>query len=408
MKYNFDEEVDRRGTNSLKWEFMEPEDEPGHWDHTDRSFGEGRVLPMWVADMDFRCPEPVVQALVDRAQDGIYGYAAPTEAFQGSVVSWMKRRHGWEIQPEWICPTPGVVCALHMLVRTFVAPGEGVIIQPPVYHPFARSIQHGGAEVLNNPLVYEGGRYRMDFADLERKARDPRARMLILCSPHNPVGRVWTREELLRLGEICLQNDVLVVADEIHADLVLRGHRFTPFAGLNEDFAAHSVVCTAPSKTFNVAGLQTSCIVVPDADLRGRYAATLDLHGLHLVNTFGLVALQAAYDHGEDWLAQVLPYIESNLDYLEGYVRQYIPQINVIPPEGTYLVWLDCRRLGLDDQALKKLMLADARVYLDDGVIFGPGGSGFQRINIACPRSILMEALDRIRVQIERLPGRIG
>lgn len=408
MKYNFDEEVDRRHTNSIKWEFMEREGAPGQWDHTDRSFGEGRVLPMWVADMDFRCPEPVVQALVKRAQNGVFGYSAPTVEFHQSVVKWMARRQGWEIQPGWICVTPGVVLALNMLLRTFVAAGEGVIIQPPVYHPFSNVIEKVGAEVINNPLIYEGGRYKMDLADLERKASDPRVKMIILCSPHNPVGRVWTRDELVRVGEICLKNDVLVISDEIHGDLVYSGHQFTPFAGIRQDFAQHSVICTAPSKTFNLAGLQTSCVIVPNDELRGQFARTLDRHGLHLINTFGLAALEAAYKHGEEWLEQVLAYLEANLDYLERYVREHIPQISVIPPEGTYLVWLDCRRLGLDDQALKKLLLVDARVYLDDGVIFGQGGSGFQRINIACPRSILTEALDRIRAQVQRLPGKVG
>ena len=403
MKYNFDEEIDRRGTNSIKWEFVEREDQPGHWEHTNRSFGEDRVLPMWVADMDFRSPEPVVQALVKRAQNGVYGYSAPTPEFFMALINWIKRRQGWEVRADWVCVTPGVVLALNMLVRTFVGPGEHVLIQPPVYHPFRHAIEKAGAQVTKNPLIYDDGRYRMDFEDLERKARDPKVRMLILCSPHNPVGRVWTREELERLGEICLRNDVLVVSDEIHGDLVFPGHVFTPFGSLGEEFAQHSVICTAPSKTFNLAGLQTSCIIVPNDELRGRLAQTLDRHGLHLINTFGLEALQAAYDHGEEWLEQVLIYIESNLDYVERYVREQLQPIRVIHPEGTYLVWLDCRPLELDDAALQDLMLRQARVYLDNGAIFGPEGSGFQRMNIACPRALLTEALERIRVAVETL-----
>ena len=400
MNYNFDEQVDRRGTNSIKWEFTERQDRPGQLEQTDRSFAEGGVLPMWVADMDFRSPEPVIRALIQRAHNGVYGYSAPTPEFFRSLVNWMKRRHGWEIQPDWICVTPGVVLALNMLVRTFVPPGGKVLIQPPVYHPFSHTVEKAGARVEASPLKYEGGRYGMDFVDLERKARDPAVMMLILCSPHNPVGRVWTRDELLRLGEICLRNDVLIVSDEIHGDLVYRGHRFTPFAGLNTDFARRSITCTAPSKTFNLAGLQTSCIIIPDDERRSRFVQTLDRHDLHLVNSFGLVALQAAYDHGEEWLDQVLSYTEANLDYLEQYLREHLPQIRVIPPEGTYLVWLDCRQLGLDDAALKTLILEQARVYLDDGIIFGREGSGFQRINIACPRSVLKEALDRIRAAV--------
>jgi cysteine-S-conjugate beta-lyase len=403
MKYNFDEEIDHRGINSIKWEFAERIDQPEHLDQTNRSFGEDRVLPMWVADMDFRSPEPVVDAIVRRVQNGVYGYAAPTPEFFQSILNWMKRRHEWEIQPDWICVTPGVVLALNMLVRTFVPSGGRVLIQPPVYHPFSHLIEKAGAVVATNPLIYEAGRYRMDLADLERKVRDPDVSMLILCSPHNPVGRVWTRNELERLGEICLENDVLVVSDEIHGDLVFSGHRFTPFAGLGNEFAQRSVICTAPSKTFNMAGLQTSCIIVPNDNLRSQFTQTLDRHGLHLTNALGLVALQAAYDHGEEWLGQVLGYMESNLDLLEQYVGEHMPQIGVIRPEGTYLAWLDCRRLGLDDAALRQLMLKDARVYLDDGMIFGREGSGFQRINIACPRSVLAEALERMCAAVGRL-----
>lgn len=403
MKHPFDAEVDRRGTNSLKWEFIQQGEDLLHWEHTDRFFGENRILPMWVADMDFRCPEPVVKALIARAQEGIYGYTAPTDAFYQSVVSWMARRHGWEIAPQWICITPGVVPALNMLVRTFISPGDRVLIQPPVYYPFYNAIENNGGEVVTNPLVYESGRYRMDFADFEEKAKDPRVKMVILCSPHNPVGRVWTRDELLRFGEICIENNVLVVSDEIHGDLIYKGHAFTPFAKISRDFAQHSIICTAPSKTFNMAGLQTSCIIIPNDDLRPRFGKILQADGLVLAGSFGIVALQAAYDHGEEWLEQALSYLQANLEYLEAYVAEHIPQMSVIRPEGTYLVWLDCRRLGLDKLGLTRLMMEVARVYLDEGTIFGPEGEGFERINIACPRSILDEALDRIRNAIAGL-----
>ena len=403
MKHPFDAEVDRRGTNSLKWEFIQQGKDLLHWEHTDRFFGENRILPMWVADMDFRCPEPVVKALIARAQEGIYGYTAPTDAFYQSVVSWMARRHGWEITPQWICITPGVVPALNMLVRTFISPGDRVLIQPPVYYPFYSAIENNGGEVVTNPLVYESGRYRMNFADFEEKAKDPRVKMVILCSPHNPVGRVWSRDELLRFGEICIENNVLVVSDEIHGDLIYKGHAFTPFAKISRDFAQHSIICTAPSKTFNMAGLQTSCIIIPNDDLRPRFGKILQADGLVLAGSFGIVALQAAYDHGEEWLEQALSYLQANLEYLEAYVAEHIPQMSVIRPEGTYLVWLDCRRLGLDKLGLTRLMMEVARVYLDEGFIFGPEGEGFERINIACPRSILDEALDRIRNAIAGL-----
>jgi cystathionine beta-lyase len=403
MNYNFDAEVDRRNSGSLKWEFIQSEKDPLKWEHTDRFFGENRILPMWVADMDFPCPKPVVDAVVARAEHGIYGYTMPAPTFHQSVVRWMRRRHGWEIAPEWICITHGVVPALNMLVRGFVSPGDKVLIQPPVYYPFYSAIENNGAELAVNPLIHEDGRYRMDFADLEAKCRDPKVKLAILCSPHNPVGRVWSKEELLRFGEICIDNDVLVVSDEIHGDLIYSGHTFTPFANVSEAFAQNSVTCTAPSKTFNLAGLQTSCIVIPNGHLRSRFEGTLQSSGIFGVGSFGAVALQAAYDHGEEWLAQLLEYLEGNLHYLEQYVAERIPQIAVVPPEGTYLVWLDCRGLGLDKWELKQLMLEGARVYLDEGFLFGPEGEGFERINIACPRALLVEALDRIRVAIGRL-----
>jgi cystathionine beta-lyase len=409
MNYSFEREIERQGMNAVKWEFVPGGGDLLQWQHTDRFLGEDRILPMWVADMDFRCPEPVVDALVARARHGIYGYSAPTEAFYQAAVNWMARRHGWHIQPGWICTTPGVVPALNMLVRTFVAAGDSVLIQTPVYYPFFGAIKNNGAEIVANPLVYANGRYQMDLVDLEDKVKDPRVKMAILCSPHNPVGRVWSQEELRRFGEICLENDVLVVSDEIHGDIIYRGHQFTPFATISPDFAARSIVCTAPTKTFNLAGLQTSCIVIADETMRIRFQRTLQSNGLFGIGPFGAVALQAAYDHGEPWLEQVLSYLAGNFDYLEAYIAENIPQIDVVRPEGTYLVWLDCRRLGLNKEELQRLMLDEARVYLEDGDIFGPEGEGFQRMNIACPRAILAEALDRIRAAAAELsPAQAG
>jgi cystathionine beta-lyase len=396
MDQGFDREIPREGTNSVKWEFVPSEHDPFQLKHTDQFIGEDRMLPMWVADMDFRCPEPVVNALVERAQHGIYGYTAPTADFYQSVVNWMDRRHGWAIKPEWICLTPGVVPALNMLVRTFTSAGDKVLIQPPVYGPFFMAIENNGAELVTNPLIYENQRYRMDLEDLERKVQDPRVKMAILCSPHNPVGRVWTRDELMAFGQICVDNDVLVLSDEIHGDLIYAGHSFTPFADLTPEFAQHSVICTAPSKTFNMAGLQTSCIIIPNDETRSRFKKTLLSNGLFGTNTFGVVALQAAYDEGEAWLERVHAYIEGNFQYLESYLAGHLPQINVVRPEGTYLVWLDCRGLGLNTKALSKWVMEDARIYLEDGIIFGKEGAGFERMNIACPRTVLAEALDRI------------
>lgn len=404
MKHIFAEEYDRRGTHSVKWEFVQGGEDLLQWEYTDHCFQPERVLPMWVADMDFRCPEPVVEALIKRAEHGIFGYSAPTSDFYYSVVNWMERRHSWKIDPSWICLSPGVVPALNMLVSTFATQGDKVLIQPPVYYPFYGAVKNNNAQLVLNPLVLEDNGYRMDFADLDWKCRDPQVKMAILCSPHNPVGRVWTREELVKFGQICIDNNVLIVSDEIHGDLIYHDQSFTPFAKISDKFAQNSIICTAPSKTFNLAGLQTSCIIIPNQDLRRRFEDTLQRNGLFGINTFGAVALQAAYERGEDWLRQVLEYVEGNLEYLNAYVAEYIPQIEVIQPEGTYLVWLDCRKLHLECMDLKELMLKQAKVYLDDGFIFGPEGEGFERINIACPRKILVEALDRIRQVISGLP----
>lgn len=403
MRYDFDTEVCRQGTCSAKWSMIQRGQDPFQREFTDEFFGPDRILPMWVADMDFPSPKPVVDALVARAQHGIFGYTVPTDSYYEAVVKWMKRRHGWEIAPEWICITPGVIPALNMLVRTVVAPGEKVIVQPPVYYPFFDAVTNNGGELVMNPLCYEGGRYHMDFDDLLAKVRDPQVKMLILCSPHNPVGRVWTRDELARLGEICLEHGVLVASDEIHGDLIYKGHTFTPYGTLGEAFAQNAVICTAPSKTFNLAGLHTSNIIIPSEGLRLRFRKVLRACGLFGVNAFGVVACEVAYNEGEEWLAQVMEYIEGNYSFLEAYVAEHIPQITVIRPEGTYLVWLDCRRLGLDKWALKELMLEKARVYLDEGFIFGQGGEGFERINIACPRCILEEALQRIEKAVKQM-----
>ncbi|MEI2689879.1 MAG: MalY/PatB family protein [Anaerolineae bacterium] len=403
MIYNFDQEIDRRGSNSAKWgvvpqngRFVPLEAAP--------QFLEGkRLLPMWVADMDFLVPQPVIDALVQRAQHGIFGYNGAGLSYRQAVVDWMARRHGWAVDADWIVATPGVVPALYLLVRTFVAPGQRVIIQPPVYHPFFTAASNNEVEAAHNPLLLADGRYEMDFAGLEALARQPDTAMLILCSPHNPVGRVWMPEELRRLGEICLEHGVLVVADEIHGDLIYPGHRFTSFGTLGEALAQNAIVCTAPSKTFNLAGLAASNIIIPNPELRLRFERTLNSTGLHGVNTFGMVALEAAYTHGEEWLTQVMDYIAGNLRYLRDFVAEHLPQIEVIEPEGTYLVWLDCRGLGLGKAELERLMLDEARVFMNEGYIFGREGEGFERINIACPRSILAEALQQIKEAVQGL-----
>ena len=290
-----------------------------------------------------------------------------------------------------------------MMVQAFLAPGQKVLVQQPVYYPFFHAIENNGGEIVSNALVFENGRYSMDFDDLAEKTADPAVTIAILCSPHNPVGRVWTAEELTRFGKTCLKNNVLIVSDEIHCDLIYDGCTFTPFAGIDETFAQQSIVCTAPSKTFNLAGLKTSNIIISNPDLRKRFARILAQNGLKNANTFGIVATEAAYNHGEAWLADTMDYIEANYRFMAAYMTEHLPQLKIIPPEGTYLVWVDCRALGLDPAARKTLLMEGARLFLDEGELFGPEGEGFERFNIACPRSILKEALERIKTVVDRL-----
>ena len=372
---DFDIVVPRRGTNSLKWD-----------SRTD-------LLPLWVADMDFRAPKPVIDAVIDRARHGVYGYAIFPDSYFAAIANWLARRHGWTIQREWITFCPGVVPALNIAVQTFTQPGDKVIVQPPVYYPFFAAIEENGRRCVANNLVYRDGYYSMDFEDLEEQAHDPRVKLLILCSPHNPVGRVWSRKELERLGQICLDNDIMIVSDEIHCDIVCRGKKHVPIASLSEALAANSITCMSPSKTFNLAGLQTAYAIIPDAKTRDCFAAA---NKVHRANVFGLEALIAAYDGGEAWLESMLDYVEGNLQFLRDVVAKRMPKVRVVPLEGTYLAWLDCAQVGLDPGELDRLILEKARVWLDDGPIFGPGGAGFQRINLACPRSILEKALERL------------
>ncbi len=386
MKYDFDRIIDRRGTNSYKWDLGDPD-----------------VLPMWVADMDFEVPEPVLKAVVEKAQQGIYGYSVPGNSYFDAIVNWEKKRHGWEIQREWIVFSPGVVPGINMMVRAFTQPGDKVIVQTPVYYPFFRAIINNGCQIEKNPLKLENGKYHMDFKDLEQKASDPRANILILCSPHNPVGRVWTRDELERLGEICLRNKVLVISDEIHSDLVFKGSRHTPFALASRGWERNCLTCIAPSKTFNLAGLQTSAIIIQDPLMRRRFLNVLESNLSVIQNIFGITALEAAYTKGEEWLDELLEYLEGNLNFLVEYVRERLPMVEVIRPEGTYLVWMDFRKLGMDSGSLEKFMLEKAKIWLDEGYIFGREGEGIERINIACPRSVLAEGLSRIERAVKAL-----
>ncbi|MGN0704897.1 MAG: MalY/PatB family protein [Lentihominibacter sp.] len=390
MKYNFDEVIDRKNTDSMKWSAS----------YLERHFGNEDCIPLWVADMDFRTAQPVIDAVAERAGHGIYGYALAGDEFYEAVIKWQKRRNRWDVKKDWIVFSPGVVPALWHIVRTFCSPGDKVILQSPVYYPFYKVIEDNGCQVVNNRLINNGGRYEMNFEELERQAADSSVKMMILCSPHNPVGRVWTKEELRRAGEICLANDVLLVSDEIHSDLVYRPNIHIPAASLSEELMVNTITCMAPSKTFNLAGAQVSDIIVPDRRLRRRLAGSLKSAGV-MPNVFGLAAQTAAYNEGEEWLEQLLEYLSGNLDFMVKFIASELPEVKFRRPEGTYLAWLDFSGYGFTTEELENRMKLKAGLALDDGYIFGDGGEPCQRINFACPRSVLMEAMERLRKGVE-------
>jgi len=389
-QFNFDEIIERANTDSIKWSRK----------HLKQHFGGEDSVPMWIADMDFKAAPAIIDAVVARAKHGVYGYGHKSDEFLEAAVAWQKKRNDWDIQKEWILFTPGIIPALNFILETFCNPGDKVIIQSPVYYPFANIINNNGLHISNNPLELRNGRYEINYEQLEEVARDGRAKVMILCSPHNPVGRVWTEDELKRVGEICIRNNVLVVTDEIHSDLVYPPHRHTPFAKISEEFKMNSIVCTSPSKTFNLAGLQLSNIIVPNERLRRdlyHKISTIDIDP----GSFATVAQIAAYHQGEEWLEQLLVYLQRNLQLISKFVAERMPKVRMIKPEATYLAWLDFSAYGLTDEDLRVLMQKDAKVALDDGYIFGPGGENFQRINFACPQSMLKDALNRIAKALE-------
>ncbi len=402
MSFNFDEEIVRLGTHSVKWEFISQGDEMIHGDFCDRKHGPDRLLPLWVAYMDFQSPPAVIEALVARARHGIFGYTRPADSYYEAVLNWCSRRYGWMPQREWNVITPGVVPAINMLIQTLIEPQDKVLIQRPVYYPFMSAIENNCGVVVSNSLTLVDSRYEMDFADLEEKTADPAVKLAILCHPHNPVGRLWTVEELTQFGEICLKNGVFVISDEIHCDLVYDGQRFVPFASLDERFAWNSATCMAASKTFNLAGLKTSNIFIPNPTIRAGLEATMTASGIWGANAFGIVATEAAYNHGEEWLAAVMKYVQGNLDFMKGFFAEHFPRVEVIQPEGTYLVWVDFRSLGLAPAERKAMIMEEARIYLDEGELFGPEGEGFERFNLACSRAILAEALARLKRCLDR------
>lgn len=381
MKYDFDEIIPRRGTNSYKWD----------------SAGDADVLPMWVADMDFRTAPPVVEALRKRVEHGIFGYVRVPDAYYAAVTNWFARRHDWQIEKEWIIYTTGVVPALSAVIKALTAPGDKVMVQTPVYNCFFSSIRNNGCGMIANPLIYRNGTYQIDFADLEQKAADPSVKVLLLCNPHNPAGRVWTKQELTRIGDICIRNNVWVVADEIHCELVFPGHTYIPFASISQEFLMHSVTCTSPSKAFNLAGLQIANIISADTDIRTKIDKAININEVCDVNPFGVEALMAAYNDGEEWLEELKQYLFANYNYLRVYFEEYLPEFPVATLEGTYLVWADCSVLNQSSDETVKTLLEKEKLWVNEGSLYGEAGEGFIRINIACPRQQLIEGLNRLR-----------
>ena len=381
MKYNFDEIIPRRGTNSYIWD----------------SAGDADVLPMWVADMDFRTAPPVVEALRKRVEHGIFGYVRVPDAYYAAVTNWFARRHDWQIEKEWIIYTTGVVPALSAVIKALTAPGDKVMVQTPVYNCFFSSIRNNGCGMIANPLIYRNGTYQIDFADLEQKAADPSVKVLLLCNPHNPAGRVWTKQELTRIGDICIRNNVWVVADEIHCELVFPGHTYIPFASISQEFLMHSVTCTSPSKAFNLAGLQIANIISADTDIRTKIDKAININEVCDVNPFGVEALMAAYNDGEEWLEELKQYLFANYNYLRVYFEEYLPEFPVATLEGTYLVWADCSVLNQSSDETVKTLLEKEKLWVNEGSLYGEAGEGFIRINIACPRQQLIEGLNRLR-----------
>lgn len=388
---HFDNPPKRLNTNSAKW------------DQLQKLFGTEDVLPLWVADMDFAAPQPVQEALKKSAEHGVVGYSFQSEAYYRALRNWMQNRHGWEIEDEWVVFTPGVVTALNFAVQTFTDHGDKVVIQTPVYPPFYSVVTGHGREVVENPLKQqENGEYVMDLEQLEQALSGENVKMLILCSPHNPVGRVWTREELERVDELCAKHNIIVVSDEIHGDLVFEPNQHIPYPMLSEQAKNRSIICTAPSKTFNIAGLNTSNVIIPNQELRDAFALKINNFGVGHISQFGAVATEAAYTQGEEWLEQCMRYMRANMEYVQQYIAEHLPEVSVYLPEATYLMWLDFRKLGMEQADLVSFLLHKARIALNDGRAFGTAGEGYMRLNVACSRKTLEEAMERLRAALEQ------
>ena len=387
MRYNFDEIVQRRGTNSYKWDSADDAD----------------VLPMWVADMDFRTAPAIIEALQQRVAHGIFGYTRVPDAYYEAVINWFGRRHNWKIQKDWMIYTSGVVPAISAVIKALTQPGDKVLVQNPVYNCFFSSIRNNGCEIVSNPLVYKENTYVIDYEDLERKVADEKVKILLLCNPHNPAGRVWSKEELTRIGEICIRHGVWVVSDEIHCELVYTGYTYTPFASISEEFLHHSVTCISPSKSFNIAGLQIANIVSADEEVRRQIDKAININEVCDVNPFGVIATIAAYNEGEEWLLQLLDYLKGNYECMKTFCEVSLPNFPITRLEGTYLVWMDCRSLPYPSEELEEKLVKEEKLWLNAGTMYGAEGEGFMRWNIACPRAVLLKGLKLFRDFTQKL-----
>lgn len=382
-KYDFDEIIDRNGTDCIKW------------DGRKMIFGREDILPLWVADMDFRTPDFIVEAIKERANHEIFGYTFKSESFYQSIIGWMRRRHNWDIKKEWISFSPGVVAGITYSIESFSKPGDGVVVMPPVYFPFFDCVKGLNRKMVENPLKIVDGRFTFDLDDLEKKVT-PDTKILLLCNPQNPGGMAWTREELLSLAEFCLSHKILIISDEIHSDLVLPEYKHTPLAILSDEISMNSITCMAPSKTFNVAGLATSILIIPDKRKFAAYERTIGVGHLGMGNLFGNIAMEAAYSSGDEWVDQLVNYLGDNYLFLENFLKDNLPELKAMKLEATYLVWLDFRNYGMKDEELTRFLVEKAGVGLNNGKRFGTGGDDRMRMNIGCPRSILEQAIGQI------------
>ena len=383
MAYNFDQIISRKNTNSVKH------------DITQQVFGAKNIVPMWVADMDFATPPFIVEALQKRLDHPVFGYTIRPDSFNQSIINWVNKKHGWEIEKEWIKFTPGIVPAINMSVIAFSKPGDKILIQPPVYHPFFPTVTDHGRKLLFNELKQNNeGNYEIDFIDLENKLKN--ARLFILCNPHNPVGRVWTLEELTKIGNLCIKHEVIILSDEIHSDLILPGFKHIPISLISEEIAQRTITYLAPSKTFNIAGLSTSIAISKNSELLGKLQKQIDILHLGMGNIFGGVALEAAYTYGNKWVDELNQYIAENVKFVNNFLIKNLPQIKLIKPQATYLLWLDFRELGMDETTLNKFLIEKAKLGFNKGSMFGSGGEGFQRMNVGCPKSLVEKAMNQL------------